>query len=189
MCPRPHKVREVFKPRPLSHHSAISITPHWFSKASEFITWFLNWKTQCLVVHQRRQNNLFLPVSMPTQDAFEVKGRETCLLIPLALIINSLLLKLWAQPKPTRRLWQTGSTTVCPFIQEGVLYLRPACSLQRSSNKKTTNNEQNRPLVYRSHSLSSWSVKPKGTVRLSHKQIQGPHIPVPDSYLSQVSYY
>lgn len=45
------------------------------------------------MVNQSRQNYLFLPVFMITQDASEAKGRETGLLFPLALTRNSLLLR------------------------------------------------------------------------------------------------
>lgn len=170
LCPRAHNVREIFKPRPLSQGSTISTTPYWFSNASEFITQFLNWKLQCLLVNQIMQNNLFLPVSMLTQDAFEAKGGETGLLFPLALR-NSLLLGNYGYKSNPEEDWQTGSTTARPFTQEGVLYVRSACRLGRSSNKKTTNNEQNQPLVAQNRSLSSWSVKPAGSVSWSHKQI------------------
>lgn len=66
------------------------------------------------------------------------------------------------------RLRRTGSTTVCSFIQEGILYLKPACSLERSSKKKTTNNEQNQPSMPQSLTRQL-KCEPAGTMSLSHK--------------------
>lgn len=99
------------------------------------------------------QNNLFLPVSMLTKMPLRPRAGKP-VLFPLALR-NSLLLGNRGCKSNPEEDWQTGSTTARPFTQEGVLYVRSARRLGRSSNKKTTNNEQNQPLVAQNRSLSS----------------------------------
>ena len=87
---------------------------------------------------------------MLTHDAFESKGRKTGLLFPAA---PRTALPLWDCEHSSNPAKGRGkqAAPLCAFTQEGILYLKPACSLERSSNQKTTDKEQNRPLGHQSH--------------------------------------
>lgn len=165
---RSNKVsREIFRPRPVSLWLTTSTTPQiltyikihhmiffWLQRPSKGNYVVKKLKIQCFVVPHRWHN--FFPSCLHVHSWYVCVQEQGDLLFPCAPMTTPLFLKLWAQCKPNRRLGRAGSTTVCSFTQEGILYLRSACSLERSSNKKTTNNEQNQPSV-------QW-----GDIRITH---------------------
>lgn len=118
---------------------------HWYSKCPRVLCKIYKLKNTMPTVRQlAKQSFLFLPLHSP--KTLSVQGQENWFKLTGSHYSPTTF---ETQPKPNRRLWQTGSVTVCSSIQEGILYFSQ-CSLERSSSKKTTNNEQTHPSVHQS---------------------------------------
>jgi hypothetical protein len=76
----------------------------------------------------------------------EPKG-EKLSFIPIGSMITLLTFEIVSATQTLQKTVANRKRHCVFFTKEGILYFRRECSLERSPNKKTNNNEQNQPLA------------------------------------------